>query len=353
MPISGSFGRFTAVQQPYEGTPNLVGPNANHGTTKGSMSIGTYTPNTLATATGPEQAFIGNNTDTTGGGYVGARQVVPTMNATGIMRDFSRYSDLPTTAVNGYSGVFINGGVQIGANSGSPVNATTGYKGNPVGVDKTGRAIASVDHNGTAATRWGLGAPTMASGAETNMGTRAFLNGAASGGHGDMKTAYIPGHEYSPLQNMMLGEGYGIDIQPVKGYGDTISGRAIVKGQIGGSFTEGSADAGYTPTYADKVRESKDRRWAMAKYSSEATLIAGNSRHTLRGVLPNTIATPYPQPGLVGGVLNKNSGIAPNARNLHLSFTVPQLFRLPTPMSDNTTLVTDGTYDGSGLGIGF
>lgn len=346
MPISGSFGRMQAVQQPYTGTPNQVGPDPNHGATKGTTPLG------APAASGPQQAFIGDNVNPTGGGFIGARGVQPTMNGGGIMRDFSRTTDDPNSGIPSYSGRFAQGTTALGAVSGSPVPASTAYRG--VGPkDKTADQFGVVNHAGTAIIRKGLGAPAMSGGAYDSLGWTADLNRAAAGAHANMRTARIPGHEYSPLQAEMLGEAYGEDMQPVKGYGTAISGRAIVKGTIGGSFTDGTDQAEYTPTYADKVRASKDRRWAYAKYSSEATLVGGNSAHTLRGVLPNTIATPYPQPSISGGITNKNNVPPPNARFLGIPFTVPQLFRLPVPMSDNITVTNDGAAGGDNLGMGF
>ena len=354
MPISGNFGRFTATQQPYTGTANLLpeGPDPAHSNVSGTSAYGTYNPQQLPTPTATQQPFIGDNKAPIGQGFQGARAINPRMNANGIMRDFSRFSDVPDAVIQPFSGHFLNDNPPAGGPG--PVIATSGYPGQVRGLaTKTGGVVKSVDHWGTQVMREAMGAPTMALGATDSVGFTGWLNKVSGAAHADTRTTYIPGHEYSPIMKIALGEHFSVDRVSVLGHGTAISGRAIVKGTIGGSFVDGTDTAEYQATYGDKVGTSVQRRWAQATYSSTATLIGGNSRHTLRGVLPNTIATPYPQPGLIGGILNKNSGIAPNARNLHLGFAVPQLFRSPVPMSDNTTVVNDGSAGGAALGMGF
>lgn len=329
MPISGSFSRFTAVQQPYTGTANDLGPNGPlpaHGQRKDGVPFGTH------------QTFIGDKSPG-GGGLAAAIGVAVRMAANGIIRDFSRTTDTPSTMGNGFNTDY------KGRPNLPPNGLPNAYNGTVV-VNGGSGWIAPVNHAATAVVRRGLAVHNY----EGIMGASNY--GARTGSaHGDMTTARVAGHEYSPIMADFYGQSTSEDMVAITPHGTALSGRMIAKSHTGGEFTEGPAGAEYGPVFGDKTGEGKQRRWVMRQYSSPA-IGAYYSAHTLRGVLPNTIATPYPQPGVAGGATNKNAGIPPNARDLALSFKVPQLFRGPTSMADNIAVINDGSIDGNNLGMG-
>lgn len=323
MPISGSFSAFQATQPSYTGTPNALGTGPND-TAGPSPRHGQQTgPNT---AGGPKQWGIGDNIERTGGGYPGASVVQPRMIAGGLMRDFSRYSDAPSTMQNGYDG---------GA-PGLP-NRAAGW-------------IQPVDHAGTDTLRAAAAGDIPGhAGGLSDMATSA-LNQLLGNAHRDIRTTRISSAFRAPAMSDFAGQGQGVDRALVKGHGTAFTGRMLAKNHSDG-FLEGSRETEYQVTYPDKG-SSVDRRWAVLHYASPA--IAGwTSGHALRGVLPNFVQTPYPQPGLVGGVGNKNSGIPANARHLPPSFSVPQIFRSPPSESALISIVNDGSVPSNTMGFGF
>lgn len=336
MPISGSFGRMQATQQPYTGTPNLLpeGPAAAHSVAN---------PNGPGGA-GPHQTFIGDNAGPFGGGLNAAQGVDPRMAANGIMRDLSRYTDMPSSMGNGYAPSGQASSLPLG-----PAGLPNGYTGgSPASLHPAGRDINAVNHAATAVTRRGMAIDWS----DTNTKGHCYdQQGRMGAAHADMSTARIAGHEYSPIQGDFAGQRVHADIAPIIPHSGPISGRTIAKSQNGGEFVDGPKDD-FVATFFDKAGAGRSRRMMVPSYSSPA-IGAYYSRHTLRGVLPNTIQTPYPQLGIAGGATNKNAGIPPNARNLPLSFTVPQLFRMPVNMSDNITVINDGTVPSASLGMGF
>jgi hypothetical protein len=125
-----------------------------------------------------------------------------------------------------------------------------------------------------------------------------------------------------------MGDGQAVD--KADGHGGTlISGKAIVKGQPGGMFSDGPAGE-FAPT---GFRFGVSRRWASRDYTSPA-LGAMYSKNSLRGVLPQVVAVPYNQPALTGVT---DSGIGSNARFLGRTFTLPQLWQAPRSESDVLT----------------
>lgn len=329
MPISGSFSRMTATVQPYTGTANDLGPNGplpEHGQRKNGVPYGT------------KQPFIGDASPI-GGGLAGAVGVLVRMVANGIMRDYSRTTDLPSTMGNGFNTDY------RGTPNMPPNGLPTGYNGTVV-INGGSGWIAPVNHAGVQATRDAVAVHHH----EGIEGGRNYQTRVGRG-HANTQTARIPGHEYTPIMADFLGQSTSEDMVAITPHGTALSGRLIAKSQNGGEFTEGPEGAEYGPVFGDKTGAGKQRRWVERTYSSPA-IGAYYSSHRLRGVLPNTIATPYPQVGLIGGALNKNSGNPPNARDLPLSFNVPQLFRLPTSMADNIAAINDGSISGNALGMG-
>lgn len=212
-----------------------------------------------------------------GGGYPGAEEVTPAMAARGINRDF-------------------------------------GHQWGHGGTEKTRNARRSR----FVSKLLGLStnAQNIIEGADAD---------AAAAAHGDKTAAYIPRHVYDPSPDDFMGESYVVD-SAVGGEAVAISGRVIAKTNQGW-FVDGPLHTMYQPT---GFRRGMSRRYAVAHYSSP-TLGAMYSKNTLRGVLPQMIATPYNQPANYG--INA-SGIASNQRAARVNFATPTLFRSPPSESD-------------------
>ena len=168
--------------------------------------------------------------------------------------------------------------------------------------------------------------------------------------HGDRRTTTLQTHAYNPAPQREMGEGQSVDI--ASGHaGPQYPVHAIVHDRPGGQFLDGSGSGEMGPT---GFRLGVSRRWASRSYTSPA-LGAMYSRNSLRGVLPQIVATPHNQPALAGVM---ESGIASNARALLGNFTWPAIFNTPPSVSDQLTaayqpnVAAPGQYDpvmGSGM----
>lgn len=207
--------------------------------------------------------------------------------------------------------------------------------------------------------RWGHGATpntsfarrpflaSQATGRQTDIQykVQGAAQDAAACAHGDAMSAYYATHQYSPMPQDFAGESYSIDqgvvdTPPVQGV------RAIIHGRPGGQHLDG--DGGTYQTQG--ARRSYERRWAVARYSSP-TLGAMYSKNSLRGVLPQVVATPVNLPGR-GGVYE--SGIPSNKRDLPVPFTTPKLFR--SPVSESETVMANqppAPVVSDAMGVGF
>jgi hypothetical protein len=143
--------------------------------------------------------------------------------------------------------------------------------------------------------------------------------------HGDRRTMRFVDHQYNPQPQE--GEGYTQGVDKADGKtGPTMSANAALHDRPGGQFSTG-ASGQFGPT---GFRLGVSRRWAGRGYSSPA-LGAMYSKNSLRGILPQIVATPHNQPALAGPM---ESGIGSNARFLQPRFTMPALFTVPRSASD-------------------
>lgn len=169
---------------------------------------------------------------------------------------------------------------------------------------------------------------------------------AAARAHGDRSAAYLKGHQYAPMPQPFAGESYSCDMadgQP----GPTMGARAIIHGRPGGQHSDGGPSGQFGPI---AFRLGRSRRWAQARYSSPA-LGAMYSKNSLRGVLPQVVTVPRPQPALSGV---RDSGIPGNVRALLPSFTTPALFRSPPSESEAVMAAQPpAPVMGHVMGIGF
>ena len=198
----------------------------------------------------------------------------------------------------------------------------------PVNPGMTARGIArqpafAYGHKGTARTRQSM-AP--ANGAlDGQYGARDVMQARAAYAHGDLATALLQTHQYNFSPQVEAGEGQGVDI--ASGLpGPTLDAQAVLHGSPGGQFSDG-ASGQFGPK---GFRIGRVRRWAHRAYASPA-LGAMYSKNSLRGILPQTVATPYNQRALAGPM---ESGIESNNRFLGQQFTMPSLFTIPRSQSD-------------------
>lgn len=198
----------------------------------------------------------------------------------------------------------------------------------PVTPDMTARGIQrqpawSYGHRGTPRTAQSM-AP--ANGAlDGQYGVRDVMQARAAYAHGDLATALLQTHQHNYSPQVEAGEGQGVDI--ASGLpGPTQSAQSVLHGSPGGQFSNGA-----TGDFGPKgFRIGRVRRWAHRAYASPA-LGAMYSRNSLRGILPQTVATPYNQRALAGPM---ESGIESNSRFLGRQFTLPSMFTQPRSASD-------------------
>jgi hypothetical protein len=176
------------------------------------------------------------------------------------------------------------------------------------GTDTTGRALAPA--NGA----W-----------NTWEHSRNVAQESSAAAHGDTRTMRLTDHQYNPQPQEGAGYAQGVDRADGKP-GPTMSAQAALHDRPGGQFSTG-AQGQFGPT---GFRLGISRRWASRNYSSPA-LGAMYSKNSLRGILPQIVATPHNQPPLAGPM---ESGIGSNARFLARTFTLPSLFTVPRSQSD-------------------
>jgi hypothetical protein len=172
-------------------------------------------------------------------------------------------------------------------------------------VQMTGRGIRldvghERGHTGTAATR----------NARRPWIGQLAAQEASAAAHGDPMAGYFSGHQYDPQAQQFAGSRYDVVASNVRAI-PAFSARTVIHGRPGGQHMDGQGGE-FAPT---GFPTGEAGRFAIARYSSP-TLGAMYSRNTLRGVLPQTVATPYNQPGLTGAAGTKGSGIPSNARFL-------------------------------------
>lgn len=178
-------------------------------------------------------------------------------------------------------------------------------------------------HVGTNATRAAL-APVNGA-YDTFTHARNVAQARSARAHSDTRTVRAQTHAYNPQPQGELGDRQGVD--RAEGHQATaISGKAIVKSQPGGQFSDGP-EGEFAPT---GFRRGVSRRWASRAYSSPA-LGAMYSKNSLRGILPQIVAKPYNQRALAGPT---ESGIPSNGRFLSPRFVTPSMYTVPQSESD-------------------
>jgi hypothetical protein len=178
-------------------------------------------------------------------------------------------------------------------------------------------------HQGTARTR-GIRAPAISAG-DGYLGARDVLQARSASAHSDIATTRLQTHQYNYTAQLQEGEGQAVD-RATGLPGPTWDAQSVLHGSPGGQFSDG-ASGSFGPK---GFRIGVVRRWAHRSYSSPL-LGAVYSKNSLRGILPQTVATPYNQRALAGP---RESGIESNARFLGVSFTMPSLFTVPRSQSD-------------------
>lgn len=350
MPISGNFQAFNSVVQPWVG--NNTAPPAPS-TRHDSVADAPIVPGAPA-----------NTGVSTGGGAPFAAAFVSIFRAMGIGRDVSRTTDSPNQAYRGgaFSGteqfgsehdMSAHSGYRPGSQS-SPVarGGTTEWRplgGTQVPGGFNGRRPAwfPVNHAGTNATR-GAYAAQFHDGLSNYANSRNWQGRSdAARAHSDGATARVTGANYHNQPVQFSGEYQTQDREETKGYSSAFTGRMLAKNHNDG-FMDGDPSVEYQTTY--HTGGTHARNWFTADYSSP-TIGAMYSRNPLRGVLPNFISTPFPQPPLTGGY--KTAGIAPNQRQLLKRFTTPTLFRSPPSEAATISVVNDGSAPSNTLGMGF
>lgn len=154
---------------------------------------------------------------------------------------------------------------------------------------------------------------------------RDTLQARAAAAHGDIRTTNLYTHQYNAIPQDTAGESQGVDAAAGLA-GPTMTAQAALHDRPGGQFSSG-ADGQFGPK---GFRIGMVRRWAHRQYSTPL-LGAMYSKNSLRGILPQTVATPYNQPALAGV---RESGISSNGRFLPVPFTLPQMFTVPRSESD-------------------
>lgn len=216
----------------------------------------------------------------------------------------------------------------------------------PVDPQMTGRGIRldighERGHQGTASTR-------NARRPYTGRGAQLRAQEAAAGAHGDPMAGYYQGHQYDPQPQQTAGARYEVMPSNVRAI-PSFKARTVIHGRPGGQFSDGDGGGDWAPT---GFPTGEAGRFAIARYSSP-TLGAMYSKNALRGVLPQTVATPYNQPALSGPAGTRTSGIPSNARFLAKPFTTPALFRSPASESDQIIAATPPPSPfGAVLGVG-
>ena len=349
MPISGNFQAFNARVQPWGVDPQSPGtPSSMH--------------NDIADA--PVQGVVYGQS--TGSGAPWATAASMLFRALGINRDVSRATDTPNTAFRGgaFAGVETFGSEHdMSAKSGyrpgsstSPVArggttewvAMQGDKGIP-GFNGLRPAWFPVNHAATAATR-GAFAAQFHDGLANFANAKVWQGRAdAARAHGDTQTARVTGASARTQPAEFAGETQTQDQYPTKGYSIGFTGAMLAKQAGTDGFPDGpNGPDEYVTHY--HTGGTHAQRWFVAKYSSP-TIGAMYSANPLRGVLPNTISTPFPQPALINGY--KTGGMPPNQRQLLKRFVTPTLFRSPPSEQATIAVVNDGGAVSNTIGMGF
>lgn len=362
MPISGTFAAFNATQQPQRDRVNHLGPptlSDRHSATAAHAGfIGpTSVTDRIPDGPNPRSAAV------TGGGAPWVTPLGIVMRALGINRDLSRATDMPADEFRG-------GQFNEQINSEHETSHAPGYRPgsqtSPIarGVSNRtdvggGRVMASgnprrpawfpVNHASTAAVRGAFVADFTPANDTTGGNPRKIGARASARAHSDRATTRVTGHQYRPAPAPSAGDQPDPrDMPETLGYGIGFTGRMLAKVGNDG-FTAGPDDPeGGTFRPTNHTGGTHSRQWFTARYSSP-TLGAMYSENPLRGVLPNTIASTFPQPGTSG---YKGSDIPPNQRPTFPRFVTPTMFRSPPSERDTITAVNDGSGQANAMGLG-
>lgn len=231
--------------------------------------------------------------------------------------------------------------------SAPPASTGGGYpEPAPETVDMAARGIRldighERGHAGTAATR-------NARRPYTGSNSQLAAQEASAAAHSDPMAGYYDGHQYAPMPQQTAGAAYQVlpnNVGAIPAFG----ARTVIHGRPGGQHMDGAAGGEWAPTGFPLGEKG---RWAVARYSSP-TLGAMYSSNALRGVLPQTVATPYNQPALSGPAGTKAAGIPSNTRFLGKLATTPALFRSPPSESDAIIAATPPAAGyGPTMGVG-
>jgi hypothetical protein len=360
MALSGNFSAFNATVQPQRDRVNHQGPptlsTRHDATTAHAGFIGPITTTDRQPyGTNPRPDAV------VGGGAPWATGVAVIMRAMGIRRDFSRSTDRPSDEVRG--GMFnplINSAHETSHNP----SYRPGSQSSPIARGVTnrqpvggGRVHASgnpqrpawypVEHAATAAVRGAFA--TDFTDAHNGGNPRAIGALAVARAHGDRATTRITGNQYRVQPSLVAGEGADPrDMPETLGYSAPFTGRMLAKnGNDGFSVGDDTPAGGEFQTHYH-TGGTHARQWFRMRYSSP-TLGAMYSTNPLRGVLPNTVATPFPQGGTIG---YKGSDIPPNSRPVFPRFATPTMFRTPASERDTITAVADGAGIANTMGLG-
>lgn len=349
MSLSGNFMAFNRTVQP-------AGDRVHHGGPPVPSTRHDDPANAIPVNGAPEGKSSGQ-------GAPFAMVNMALMAARGIIRDMSRYSDQRSNVYRG--GAIYDQAIGSEHTSSAPAGAAyrPGSQASPVAKGSPRNLIGGgvvsnagvnprvawfpVDHAGTANTR-GAYAAQFHDGLSNYANPRAWQGRRdTSTAHGDIMTTRVTGHQARSMPAPVHGEMPDPrDMPETKGYSTAFTGRMLAKNHNDG-FMDGSASEEYVTTY--HTGGTHVRQWFRFPYSSP-TLGAMYSKNTLRGVLPNTVATPYPQPALTG---YKLGGMAPNSRQLLTRFTTPTLFRMPPSEAATIAVVNDGGTPSNTVGMGF
>lgn len=345
MPISGNFQAFNARVQPWTGNPDATVPNTRHDSVSDAPTTGVVE----GTSTGSGAPF--------------AQAAQTLFRALGINRDSSRTTDMPNQAYRGgaFAGTepFRSEHDMSAGNGYWPGSQTSpvGRGGTSIPTPMGGTQVQGgfnglrpawfpVNHGAVAATR-GAFAAQFHDGLSNYANARNWQGRADTArAHSDTQTARVTGANYRAQSRAFAGEVQEQDREPILGYSAPFTGRMLAKNHNDG-FMDGSDTVEYQTTV--RTGGTHARNWFTADYASP-TIGAMYSRNPLRGVLPNTVATPFPQQGLTG---YKLAGIAPNQRQLLKRFVTPTLFRTPPSEAATIAVVNDGGVASNTIGMGF
>lgn len=358
MAISGNFAAFNATVQPQRDRVNHGGPptlSPRHSATTAHASfVGPIT------TTDPVPGQVAPNSGN-GQGAPWATGWTGIMRALGIVRDVSRTTDRVNAVVR--RGMF-DEHINSEHESSHAPGYRPGSQTSPIARGVTnrqsvggGRVAASgnpnhvawfpVQHAATAAVRGAYTADFTDGHSGGN--PRAIGALGAAKAHADRATARLTGASYRTNPSMVAGEGPDPrDMPETIGHGATFTGRMLAQVNNDGFLVGPDTPPGGEFRTEYHTGGTHSRQWYRMRYSSPA-LGAQYSSNALRGVLPNTIASSFPQSGTYG---YKGSNIPPNSRPVFPRFVTPTMFRMPPSERDTIAATNDGAIFGPTMGLG-